>query len=265
MAEFGANLKALRESKGLTLNQISGETRIAIRFLQALENDDFESLPGGVFSRGFVRAYAEVLGIDPEKTLVDFERASTYEVPPLVDVDNPRPDKSNRALYPIAVGILLVLVIIFYVVTKEPGVSVTANPQPIPPPTQTAATPSPEASAPSASQPTNALQPATVPNVQPPLTAKEVAPTKTSLTLDIDVQQSTWIKISIDGQPAVAGELLAAGTARRYTAETSIELVIGNATGVRIRVNDRPLRVTGKDGQVRTITITPENLKDLVS
>jgi cytoskeletal protein RodZ len=71
MSEFGSTFKARREAKGLSLEQIATETRISTRFLQAIEHDDFQVLPGGIFSRGFVRAYAEVLGMDPDKAVAD--------------------------------------------------------------------------------------------------------------------------------------------------------------------------------------------------
>ncbi|MBV8051343.1 MAG: helix-turn-helix domain-containing protein, partial [Acidobacteriaceae bacterium] len=55
---FGPRLKAQREKRGITLEQISKSTKIGTRFLEALEEDHFERLPGGIFNKGFVRAYA---------------------------------------------------------------------------------------------------------------------------------------------------------------------------------------------------------------
>ena len=59
-------------------------------------------------------------------------------------------------------------------------------------------------------------------------------------------------------------KILQPGTTRRYTAQESIKLSLGNAGGVDVQVNNRPLHPLGKDGQVRSIKITPKNLKDLV-
>lgn len=69
MASFGEDLKRERELRGFTLREISDTTKISIRFLEALENNDFKHLPGGQFNKGFVRAYAEYIGLDPEKTV----------------------------------------------------------------------------------------------------------------------------------------------------------------------------------------------------
>jgi cytoskeleton protein RodZ len=69
---FGAKLREARERKGITLQQIASTTRIPIRLLEALERNDISRLPGGIFSRAFVRSYAVEVGLEPEKTLREF-------------------------------------------------------------------------------------------------------------------------------------------------------------------------------------------------
>ncbi len=73
---FGEHLKRERELRGVTLDEISTATRIATRFLQAIENEQWERLPGGVFNRGFVRAVARYLGLDEEDILAEFGQAA---------------------------------------------------------------------------------------------------------------------------------------------------------------------------------------------
>jgi Uncharacterized protein conserved in bacteria len=77
---FGEKLRLERERKNITLEQISVSTKIAIRMLRAIEEDNFSQLPGGIFNKGFVRAYARVLGLDEEKTLAEFQKASGSDV-----------------------------------------------------------------------------------------------------------------------------------------------------------------------------------------
>jgi cytoskeletal protein RodZ len=72
---FGDNLKREREMRGVTLDEISAATRIATRFLQAIENEDWAQLPGGVFNRGFVRAVARYLGLDEENIVAEYTLA----------------------------------------------------------------------------------------------------------------------------------------------------------------------------------------------
>ena len=66
MSSFGEELKRERELREFTLREVSESTKISLRHLEALERNDFEQLPGGVFNRGFVRAYAQFIGVDPE-------------------------------------------------------------------------------------------------------------------------------------------------------------------------------------------------------
>ncbi len=66
MASIGETLRAARERRGLTIAEASRLTRIAPRFLEALENDDLEALPAPVYARGFLRSYAAALGLDPD-------------------------------------------------------------------------------------------------------------------------------------------------------------------------------------------------------
>ena len=66
MSSFGEELKRERELREFTLRDVSESTKISLRHLEALERNDFEQLPGGVFNRGFVRAYAQFIGVDPE-------------------------------------------------------------------------------------------------------------------------------------------------------------------------------------------------------
>ena len=72
---FGEHLKREREMRGVTLEEVSSATRIATRFLKAIEEEKWEQLPGGVFNRGFVRAVARYLGLDEENTVAEYTLA----------------------------------------------------------------------------------------------------------------------------------------------------------------------------------------------
>jgi len=68
----GGKLRDARERKGLSLRQIANATKISVGMLDALERNDIKRLPGGIFSRAFVRAFANEVGLDPEKTTQEF-------------------------------------------------------------------------------------------------------------------------------------------------------------------------------------------------
>jgi cytoskeleton protein RodZ len=72
VASFGAQLKQERERKGVTLEDISLTTKIGTRMLRALEEEHFDQLPGGIFNKGFIRAYARCLGMDEEQAVADY-------------------------------------------------------------------------------------------------------------------------------------------------------------------------------------------------
>src|SRR5882672_2712440 len=71
-SDFGARMRQAREQRGVTLRQIAETTKIGISQLEALERNDISRLPGGIFSRAFVRSYAVEIGVDPEATIQEF-------------------------------------------------------------------------------------------------------------------------------------------------------------------------------------------------
>ena len=104
MPSFGEKLKLEREKRNVTLEQISVSTKIGTRMLRALEEDKFSELPGGIFNKGFVRAYSRVLGLDEDKTVADYLQASGDALPTRADAasheskfrDNPPSDDRSR-------------------------------------------------------------------------------------------------------------------------------------------------------------------------
>jgi len=72
LGAFGEKLRKQREQRGLALDAISNVTKISTRMLRALEDEQFGQLPGGVFNKGFVRAYARQVGLDEEETVSEY-------------------------------------------------------------------------------------------------------------------------------------------------------------------------------------------------
>ena len=82
MPSFGEKLKLEREKRKITLEQIASSTKIGARMLQALEEDRFNQLPGGIFNKGFVRAYSRFVGLDEDQTVAEYLEASG-DAPPV--------------------------------------------------------------------------------------------------------------------------------------------------------------------------------------
>lgn len=74
----GQLLRATRETKGLSIATIEGDTKIGRRFLESIEHDDFRRLPGGIYSRAFIRAYARQVGVDPELCVEMYRRQESF-------------------------------------------------------------------------------------------------------------------------------------------------------------------------------------------
>ena len=72
MTDFGGKLRQARERRGVSLRQIAASTKISLAVLEALERNDVSRLPGGIFTRAFVRSYAAEIGLDPEETVREF-------------------------------------------------------------------------------------------------------------------------------------------------------------------------------------------------
>lgn len=83
MAGFGENLRREREMRGVSLQEISDTTKVSVRFLEALEAEQFGKLPGGIFIRSFIRAYANYLGLDEEQVVAEYQLVA----PPKADED----------------------------------------------------------------------------------------------------------------------------------------------------------------------------------
>ena len=92
MARFGETLRAQREKKGITLEQAASDTRIREKFLKALEDSDYQTLPGAVYTKGFLRNYAEYLELPTEELVVQFHQ----------ERDQPDAPRTFKPLNPIA-------------------------------------------------------------------------------------------------------------------------------------------------------------------
>jgi cytoskeleton protein RodZ len=100
LPSFGEKLKLEREKRKITLEQISSSTKIGTRMLQALEEDKFNQLPGGIFNKGFVRAYSRCVGLDEDQTVAEYLEASGDAPPVSTEIVAPEDEgRENRGKY----------------------------------------------------------------------------------------------------------------------------------------------------------------------
>ncbi len=245
MASFGEKLRHEREMRGISLREIADATKISTRFLQALEQDRLDVLPGGIFPRAFVRQYATFLGLDvvallEQFTLVHGEAVVERHAPAPPER---RPRISSGHLILGGIGLLLVVLSLR-----------RSSPQPEP----GAQPDEPAAAAAPAVLATDRVYPSA------PLAQDAVGTTSGGLVLTMTAQQECWVEVRADGT-TVVNRVLAEGESQTLEARGEIVLSVGNAGGLSLRLNDRPALPLGRSGEVRkNIVITRKNLPSLV-
>jgi cytoskeleton protein RodZ len=122
-SDFGSRMRHVREQRGVSLRQIAQTTKLSVSALEALERNEISRLPGGIFSRAFVRSYAAEIGADPEQTVRDFLAQFPHEsvagASPSMLADGPSRSRQlvARAMM-IAATIAVVVVVILFLSLK---------------------------------------------------------------------------------------------------------------------------------------------------
>lgn len=278
--EFFEELKRLRESKGLRLEDISRRYRIRLPFLEAIENGTFEELPEPVYTKTFIKTYAGLLGVDAGPLLAQYARHIEGTLPPASPEAQAAPE-ARGAVAPRAlpawigamgsrfawVALVLAAAVILgiYAMQDGPGGPVatkTAAREEARPP-EKAADVNPPQEAP-AQPPEAAPQPeqqTAAPETKKPETAPASAerrePTPTTappagggvLTLTIEATETAWVQLKADRSPSIQ-RLLQAGETVSTEAKEKITVDLGNAGGVQLTFQGQPLGSPGKRGEV---------------
>jgi len=192
MAGFGEYLRREREMRGVSLEEISIATKISIRFLQAIENEELSKLPGGIFTRSFVRTYARYLGLDEERVLADCQLAGQQK--PEVDIrritaNRARPNGSasrTRIIALLVAGVLLASGYALFRYSRRIMEQQSSTPMVIPPSTTAGGTNPPTITSPVTNPPPSAapVQPSAPaqPENNPSLSATSGSPTAGAAT-----------------------------------------------------------------------------------
>jgi cytoskeleton protein RodZ len=261
---LGGHLRALREARGGSLEDMARSTRVGIRHLEALEEERLADLPSPVFVRGFIRAYCGFLREGPEEALAFYEALAGERAAMQAASAPPRP-RTTWAPSSVLVGLALLVIlaialIVVNLTVKRTGGTSVASPAmdvsaatPIPQPTPPAAAPVVEtpraapAPAPAAAPPvsTPAAMPAPAPTPAPAVARSAAGPQR----LVIRAVDATWIRVQPDEGRATE-ELLPAGASREWSAERRFLVTIGNAGGVEVALNGKVLPPLGPKGTV---------------
>ena len=255
MGSFGERMRREREMRGIKLEEISESTKISQRNLLALEDERFERLPGGIFNKGFVRAYARYLGLDEEQAVQDFMAASAnYDQPAALQPPGAEVSLVKPAVIPSdasekrkdltwALAALLVLGAGgagWYRLNHGSKNAAPAN--------ALSATPAlPRIPLPGSASGNEATASSDA--------AQAANPVDGALVLAVRANQESWVSMVVDGKPYM-DQVLVPGNEQMVRAREKIVLKTGNAGGLQISYNGKALAPLGKGGQVRTVTFT---------
>jgi cytoskeleton protein RodZ len=259
MSPLGPDLKSARETKGISLEEIAAATRISLKFLKALEEDNYAVFPSEFFARSVIRAFARAVGLDEKEVLERYRELGLKagRRPPLDAA--PRPPAAGRGrsflwntaflLFSAAVVALTLFVFLKHRGGRPPSPPAAVSTGA---PTETPAESRPAPTAPVPSAPSAA-------ETAPPAAGSAAVQ---GLLLELSFNAETWIQVYADGATKLDG-LEPAGVSFRIEARSEILINIGNAGGVGGLLNGRPLKPFGASGAViKNIRMTPDNLAD---
>ncbi len=261
MEDFGGKLRQARERRGVSLRQIAASTKISAAALEALERNDVSKLPGGIFSRAFVRSYAVEVGLDPDETVREFVERFDREPPSsaeqtaatIPEHELTFQEEQRRAARTLAIAVVVLVVAIAVAVFAWRA----RHNRAIPPPAPAAAMAEP-APLPPDVHPTVSAIPAPDPGAPSAATAA-AAP----LTLDIHPTSECRVALTIDGKRLFA-RVMRPGEHESHTVDHEAIVEIDNAGAFAFSLNGRAGKSVGDPGQARTLTLTPANATEFV-
>ncbi len=223
--------------------------------LEALERSDLSRLPGGIFTRAFIRAYAQEVGLDPDRTIHDFiaelpaDAAMTTAHHTGIE-DGEKLDSDRRA---VATALRLALVslpiiglVIYYGTQRTRGAADrTAESHASSTETSPAPPPAEQSEAPAAPQPALPAQ-------------------ASSLSMEISPRATCWVSVNADGERIFSG-MMRAGEKRAVVAKDQIVLNVGDAGAFAYKLNGRAGKALGAPGEVVSTRITLVNVQEFLT
>jgi cytoskeletal protein RodZ len=257
--DVGAILQSARERRGLSLDELARRTKISVRVLRAIESNAFDMVPQGIFIRGFLRAYAREVGLDPTATVEQYlarldtgdapdhsPKNSTDDLPtedPVVVTGHAGFDASADSGSEAGKAIAIALVSLGFVTYLSLGTSrdsVTGGETVA---LETAAAPA---------------QPGRPEVLLASDAAEPVATSGDVLEIELSPTALCWVEAVVDGSRSVY-RLMQAGDRQTLTVHESLALRVGNPAAFSFSVNGKPGRLPGQPYQPVTIRVDPEN------
>jgi cytoskeletal protein RodZ len=250
----------------VTLRQIANATKISIGALEALERNDFSRLPGGIFSRAFVRSYALEVGLDPEQTIQDFiaqfpddaagaRRLRSDQIEDNVALESDR-QIASTVVRLLVISVPIAGLLIYLMTTARPDTQTEVQPPPAP--TAGTSNPVPESS-PSRGV---GVPGAEIPRATP--AAAEPPAAINGLVVGLKATGACWIGATADGKPAFSRELKA-GEQQVLEAASDMVLTVGDAGALQMVINGQAAKPLGRPGQVVVVRLKANDFKSYLA
>lgn len=239
---FGRYLQAIRLEKKISLEQVSQQTRIGLGNLLLLEQEDHDQLPAEVYVKGFLRSYAKAVGADGDEVIRRY--GSRLDVVQKISKSESYGKKKDRLtwwklLLSLVLFICIITVSLIAVVFFQQAPEVDKSNKALEQKTAVAKEKAAD---------TQAEQ------QDPETDVKSAQEVPEKLLLNVTAVEETWLKVIMD-EKAPAEYNLKPGDKIELEATTMFNLLIGNAGGLILRLNDKPVSIPGKSGEVVTIEL----------
>jgi cytoskeletal protein RodZ len=275
MSSFGVRLKKERESRKISLDEIANSTKISKRHLTELEEERFSQLPGGVFNRGFVRAYAKFLGLNEDELVAEYVAAEAGNkadfVPPIAmetqklmsamavakeEHESVRRSDPATRLLSAAVAFVVVLGVggfayKYYQDQRNVGTARAAENEPQPASLRTEEL--------KVGAPSNQPGSATVEAASKPIASTIPSATASNgVFVELHAKAESWLMVKADGRQPVE-MTLAANQTKTFFAEKELVMKLGNAEAVEITRNGKAMAPFAPGTRTQILTFTPDS------
>ena len=241
LKELGSRLRQAREEQSMSLEEVGDKTRIQVRLLKAIEEGKREILPEPVYIQGFIKRYADALGLN------GIEFSDTFPSGPVFQMIKPTwrylPSTQLRPIH-------LYLIYVFLVIGAVNGLSYVVN------------RPAIEVGETNRRSPSQALNKANAANTDsleklgpftPAVFSSNTSQTGKPVRVGVTVKTPSWIRVVVDGKTQFEG-MLPEGTQRTWVADETLIVKAGNAGGILVAFNNEKAKKLGAPGKVREVT-----------
>ncbi|ADL13065.1 helix-turn-helix domain-containing protein [Acetohalobium arabaticum] len=262
MEELGQKIRQARLDRGITIDKVQKSTKIRKKYLKAIEAGDFEVISQEVFLKGFLRVYANYVGLDGQEILNEYNelidlRQEVKKGKTEIEEDESTAEKvlcfiSNHLMKIVAAVVILLMVFLGGTILYKQGIigNLTQTEQ--------------SNMILSEEKKDNTSQESVSTGIEADTNKQEIKvkdrntePSKRNIT--IKVLETSWIKVVVDGK-IVLEEMLSSGTERSWHADRSVEFLSANAAGVKVVLNGEAFGPFGRQGEVieRKFTLKSE-------